>query len=266
VLSLIDSRATGAAAQPDDTDPVWTPTWEARAAAFGGRVGEAHRQFGRAIENALAANLRDLAAQWTVEDAELDALVARCDVARRRVADGLAVSRDNFTLERGSRTLALCGDGTGASGLSAELLQRFPEAVLTRSVQIPTIEAALSLRRNDSARAVKLLEPVRPYDPAPSTEFWTRYLRGESLLRSKDTKAAAQEFSALVAHRGEAPLSPLFALAHLGLGRASAADGDHAAARDAYDRFFTLWVDADEDLPVLAEARREYALLQPRPR
>ena len=263
VLSLIDPQPGGGAVQAKDPDPVWTLTWEARAAAFGGRFAEAHSLYGRAIENAIAAHLRDLAAQWTVEDAELDALLGRCDAARLRVEDGLAVSRDNFTLERASRVLALCGDGTGVSVLSAELSQRFPESTFTAGVQIPTAAAALSLRRNDAARAVKLLERVKPYDHAPSAEFWSKYLRGEALLQSEHAKAAAQEFQSVAAHRGEAPLSPLFALAHLGLGRASAATGDRVGARAAYDRFFALWADADQDLDMVSEARREYATFKP---
>lgn len=261
LLSRLGFEPAAADGAVPASDPVWTPTWEARAAASAGRVASAHALYARAIDRALAGNLRDLAAQWTMEAAELDAVTAACATARRRVAGGLELGRDNFTLERASRTLALCGDAAEASSLSAELWRRFPEATLTQSVQIPVTSAALSLSRNENERVVELLEPVRPYDHAPSAEFWPKYLRAEALRRSGDARSAAEQFQGIVAHRGEAPLSPLFALAHLGLARASVAAGDPAAAQAAYERFLALWADA-WDLAAVADARREYALLK----
>ena len=261
LLSRMGVEPAAADGSAPTTDPLWTPAWEARAAASAGLVADAHTLYTRAIDGALAGNLRDLAAQWTMEDAELSAVATQCDDARRRVAEGLELGRDSFTLERASRTLALCGDTAGVSSLSAELAKRFAEATLTRSVQIPVAAAALSLSRNENDRVVELLEPVRPYDHTPSAEFWSKYLRAEALRRSGDAKAAAEQFQAIVDHRGEAPLSPLFALAHLGLARASAAAGNPATARAAYERFFGLWAGA-EGLSAVAVARREYALLR----
>jgi serine/threonine protein kinase/Flp pilus assembly protein TadD len=251
-----DPQAMAAAA-----DPLWTSTWEARDAAAAGRFAAAHALYGRAIDTAVARRLGSLAAQWTMEDAELAALAGDCDRARGRSTEGLQRSRDNFTLERASRTLGLCGDAEGVSTLVAELASRFSEATLTRGLQIPVSRAALSLSRNQHARVVELLEPVRPYDHAPSAEFWSKYLRGEGFRGTRNWKAAADQFQAIVAHSGEAPSSPLFALAHLGLARSAAAAGDPAAARAAYERFFALWANADE-LPALAAARREYAGLR----
>jgi tetratricopeptide (TPR) repeat protein len=243
-------------------DVVWTVTWEARAAASVGRFAAAHALYQRAVESALAGNLRDLAAQWTMEDAELNALAGRCDTARRRVAEGLEHGRDNFTLERASRALALCGNTEGASRLSAELAGRFPEATLTRGVQLPVTAAALSLERGDSAKVLELLEPVRPYDHAPSAEFWPTYLRGQASLQLRNGRAASGHFQEIIAHRGEAPTSPLFALAQLGLARAAAMTGDRDAARRAYDGFLAEWAGADRDLSPLSDARREYARLR----
>ena len=261
LLSRLDASPPAAGASAAASDPLWASTWEARDAAAAGRFADAHTLYARAIETAVTQGLGNLAAQWTMEDAELDALAAKCPAARRRVAAGLQLSRDNFTLERASRALALCGDGGSVSSLVAELARRFPEATLTRSVQVPVTRAALSLSMNEHARVVDLLEPVRPYDHAPSAEFWSKYLRGEALRRAGNAKDAAGQFQAIVAHRGEASTSPLFALAHLGLARSAAAIGDPAAARAAYERFFALWADAEE-LPALAAARREYARLK----
>jgi len=243
-------------------DAIWTVTWEARAAASVGRFGAAHALYQRAVESALAGNLRDLAAQWTMEDAELHAVAGRCDAAQRKVVEGLERGRDNFTLERASRTLALCGDSEGVSRLSGELAKRFPEATLTRAVQLPVTAAALSLTRRESAKVLDLLAPVRPYDHAPSAEFWPKYLRGLASLQQQNGSAAAGQFQDIIAHRGEAPTSPLFALAQLGLARAAAMTGDRDAARRAYDSFLAGWAEADRDLSPLSEARREYARIR----
>jgi tetratricopeptide (TPR) repeat protein len=266
LLPLIDAHPPAANESvppaPLDADPVWSATWEGRAAAASGRFAAAHELYSQAVGRALAADLRDLAAQWTMEDAELYAIAENCDMARRQVSDGLERGRDNFTLERASRALSLCDDATGASRLSAELAKRFPEATLTRGVQMPIAAAALGLSRGEYVRVVDLLEPVRPYDHAPSAEFWSEYLRGEALLRSRQAVAAAEQFRSIVAHRGEAPTSPLFALAHLGVGRALAAAGDRGLARTAYEEFFALWANADPDLPAVAAARGEYTRLK----
>ena len=255
----VSTRPEDPAPAPAPVDPVWTLTWEARAAASDGRFAAAHALYQRAVESALTANLRDLAAQWTMEDAELHAVAGRCDAARRRIAEGLQRGRDNFTLERAGRTFGLCGDAGGVARVSEELAKRFPDATLTRVVQIPVAAAALGVSRRDSARALELLEPVRPYDHAPSAEFWPKYLRGQALLQSRNGVAAAAQFQEISAHRGEALTSPLAALAQLGLGRALVLTGDSDGARRAYEGFLSVWMAADRDLPALGDARREYA-------
>jgi hypothetical protein len=106
------------------------------------------------------------------------------------------------------------------------------------------------------------LEPVRPYDHAPAAEFWPGYLRGLARLRLKDGRSAGDDFSNIVNHRGEAPTSPLYGLAHLGLARAAVLTNDSAAARKNYDTFFSIWKDADPQVPALRDARAEYAQLR----
>ena len=172
------------------------------------------------------------------------------------------MSRDNVTLERASRVLALCGAGSEASALSNELARRFPDATLTVRVSLPVTAAALAIQRGDAARAVALLEPVRPYDHAPSVEFWPAYLRGQAYLQLKDGAAAGVQFRNILDHRGEVPGSMLYPLAHLGLARAAALASDINTARDEYDRLLTLWKDADSDLQPFQDARLEQSRLR----
>jgi hypothetical protein len=156
----------------------------------------------------------------------------------------------------------LCGAEARATELLDELARRFPAATLPLRLHRPVILAALALHRGDAARAVSELEPAAQYDHAPAAEFWPSYLRGLAHLRLKDGRSAATAFENVVNHRGEAPTSPLYALAHLGLARAALLVSDSASARTNYDAFFKIWKNADSDLVTVRQARAEYTQLQ----
>jgi hypothetical protein len=229
---------------------------------FSGRIRAAHRGFQGGAQVMLDNNLKEFAAQWTAEDAEGHAVAGQCDEARREANTALQLSRDNFTLERSSRILAYCGAAGEVPPLLEELARRFPEAALTLRVQLPVATAAAALKAGQSARALSLLEPVKPYDNAPAAEFWPSYLRGLAYLQAKDGGAAIPQFQAIIDRRGKNVTSPLFALAHLGLARAAAMSGAVERARHAYETFLALWKDADSDLELIGEARRELTRLQ----
>ncbi len=235
--------------------------WQAHASAFGGHVRAAHEQFARGIERSLQGNFREVAAQLTMEDAENHATVGQCSAARQEVAAGLPLSRDYGTLVGASRALALCGAAAESAALTAELARRFPESTLAIRLAIPISAAAAAFRRGQPERVLQLLEPARAYNHSPSAEFWPAYLRGQAYLQLKNAAAAAAEFQNIIDHRGEVPASPLFALSHVGLGRAAMLAGDVDQARRSYEAFFALWSDADPDLAPLKEARLEYARL-----
>ena len=145
--------------------------------------------------------------------------------------------------------------------MSDELGARFPAATLTARIHRPVIAAALAVRQGDFSRAIELLDPVKEYDRAPAAEFWPAYLRGEAYLGLRSGPAAAEQFRSILEHRGAAPTSPLYALAHRGAARAAALTGDRAAARALYDQFFALWSGAD-NRRLMDESRGEYARLQ----
>src|SRR4029453_1171723 len=122
---------------------------------------------------------------------------------------------------------------------------------------VPIIRAAIALQQNQPDQAIKLLNPAIPYESGTGG-FWPTYLRGQSWLRLGKTNEAGAEFRKILDHRGWDPLSPFYPLAHLGLARAFALQGDSTAARKAYQDFFAFWKDADPDIPILIEARSEY--------
>jgi tetratricopeptide (TPR) repeat protein len=236
--------------------------WRAHVLASQGRVADAHEQFQLGVEMAAQGGFREVAGQLAIEDAEIHALAGDCTAARGEIAAGLERSRDNYSLERASRTLALCGADNEAVALVKELTNRYPDATLTTRISVPVATATIATRKNDAKRVVDVLEPVRAYDRAARAEFWPEYLRGLAYLQLKDAGAAAAEFQSILDHRGEYPSSSIYPLARLGLARAQVASGAIPAARQSYESFLAAWASADPGLPPVAEARRELARLQ----
>jgi tetratricopeptide (TPR) repeat protein len=235
--------------------------WEAHVAALAGRVSAAHDQFRRGVQLAQQSGFAEVAAQLSIEDAEAHAIAGQCAQVTRDLSGALGANRDNVSLERAARALALCDESHEVQTVVAELERRFPDATLTRRVSLPVVAAIGAIRHGEWSRALDILEPVRPYDHAPWSEFWPAYLRGEAHLGLKRGREAAADFTAILEHRGEAPISQLYPLARLGLARAHAAAGDPDKARDAYDEFLESWREADDTLPLLRAVRQERARL-----
>jgi len=124
-------------------------------------------------------------------------------------------------------------------------------------VYAPAIRALLAMNHHDAAKALDLMKPAEPFDQAIAE---SRYIRASALLMAGRGPEAAQEFQAVLALRRYSP-DPTIPFAQLGLARALATT-DKAAARTAYQDFFSLWKDADPDLPILKQAKAEYAKLQ----
>ena len=134
---------------------------------------------------------------------------------------------------------------------------------------LPTIRAATEINRNDPAKAIDILQAASPYEfgvPVPPSQFggylYPAYLRGQAYLLLHKGGEAAIEFQKFLDHRGLLANCPLGALAHLQLGRAYTMAGDTTKAKAAYKDFLALWKDADPDIPILKEAKAEYAKLQ----
>jgi tetratricopeptide (TPR) repeat protein len=236
--------------------------WQGHALAVQGKMSAAHEQFQLGVKMAQQGGFSEVAAQLSIEDAESHALLGACGVARGEVNAGLQLSHDNYSLERASRTLALCGDDARAAELRRELVERYPEATITVRVLAPVAEAAAAIQRNDAQRALALLDPVKPYDRVARGEYWPEYLRGLAYLRLKDARSAAAEFSAILGHRGESPTATLYPLARLGLARAQTLAGDVPNAQQTYAAFLSGFEGADQGLAAVVEARQELARLR----
>ena len=157
-------------------------------------------------------------------------------------------------------TLSRAGDIVQARILADDLARRFPLSTFRYKVDRPTVLAVVEIRQGNPARAVELLQVSSPYELGEYAGLTPVYVRGEAYLQTHDGSKAAEEFQKILNHRGSDPFD--YALAHLGLGRAYALSGDTAKARTAYQDFFALWKDADPDIPILKQAKAEYAKLQ----
>jgi hypothetical protein len=162
-------------------------------------------------------------------------------------------------------TLARIGDDRRAKALAEELERNYPTNTVLKLYWLPTINAAIELSKKNSPQAIVLLEAAAPYELG-STDcncaLYPAYLRGQAYLLSHNSVAAALEFQKLRDHRGIMQNVATGSLAQLQLGRAYAMRGDTAKAKAAYQDFLTLWNDADSDIPVLKQAKAEYAKLQ----
>jgi len=164
--------------------------------------------------------------------------------------------------------LARAGDATKARALAQRLAQQYPSHTLLQSYWLPAIETQLALSEKEPQRAIdqiqktENLEFALPSGNTNNTCLDATYLRGEAYLALGQAGPATTEFQKIINHPGLVWNCVTGALAHLELGRAQVLAGDKAKARAAYQDFLTLWKDADPDIPVLKEAKAEYAKLQ----
>ena len=174
--------------------------------------------------------------------------------------NALLLSREQAYQVAAGNALAACNQSGAAQPLIDELAKSFPLDTLLNTVWLPLIKAQLELNRGNGAAAIGLLEPARRYEV--HGDFWPQYVRGMAYLKLKNGTQAAAEFQTIISHRGWYPLSPLYPLAHVGLARAAALNGDAPSARRAYQDFLALWKDADPSIPILVSARQEYDKLK----
>jgi serine/threonine protein kinase/tetratricopeptide (TPR) repeat protein len=232
-----------------------------------GKLKEAHELTGRAMDSAQHNDAKETAAGYQVEAAlrEVESGNRARARAEAHAAVKLAPNRDVRAIA--ALALARAGDTAGAEKLAAELDKAFPLDTLVQRYWLPTIRAGVALERKDPNRAIELLKGASTIELSSITAALTiflcpAYLRGEAYLMLHDGNRAAAEFQKFIDHRGVVMNFPWGALARLGLARAYAMQGDTAKARAAYQDFLTLWKDADPDVPILKEAKAEYAKLE----
>jgi tetratricopeptide (TPR) repeat protein len=194
--------------------------------------------------------------------ASREALVGDPAPARRHVAEALGLDRSPESLISAAQVLGLIGDTIQAQALAEEAKGKMPEThTLFHALNLPQALAAIALGRKAPDRAVEALKPAAPYERGKAIVL---YLRGLAYLEGGHGPEAIAEFQKIIDNPGwnEGPVMHIgHPLARLGLARAAALAGDTALSRGAYQDFLALWKDADPDVPVLVQARTEYARL-----
>ncbi len=237
----------------------WMVTNQAATAAFSGQLQKSRELRRQGVELAQRYNFKEAAAFIAALGALTEANFGNYQQARKQTEAALAIARGRTAQVSGAIALARAGDRSQAQALADDLTQRFPTDTLVNSVSLPTIRAAIEIRRGNPTKAIELLRAAAPYERA---YLGTIYLRGEAYLRAEAGMEAAAEFQKILDLKGVWPNAPVHALARLGLARAYALAGDTAGARRAYQDFLALWKDADPDIPILQEAKAEYAQLR----
>ncbi len=247
--------------------------------AYAGHMGKARELTRRALDSAVRTNSRENGAVWQAIAAQWEAAYGNPAEARRAAAEALKLAPASQSVEvEAAIAFAKAGDTVQAESLAQLLGKQFSLDTQMQSLWLPAIRAQLALDKKNPATALNALQSASPIELG-NIPFVTNlsclyptYIRGEAYLAAGEGTAAAAEFQKILDHSGIVDTCWTGALAHLGVARANAlqsrnsqgADADAARVRAlaAYKDFLTLWKDADPDIPILKEAKAEYAKLQ----
>jgi len=225
-----------------------------------GRFERAQRLSEAAFDSAQKNGLRETAAYW-----RLNAVLRRTEVGeyanvRDVVASALTMTSNSNFLSVAAMALARAGEIDRAQAIADEMRKKEPLNELLNQYLLPPVLAVIELNRGQAQHALELLKPSSGYEFGPYS-LPLVYVRGEAYLKAGDGQHAAAEFQKIIDHRSVVTNDLLGALAHLQLGRAYVMQSDAGKAKAAYQDFLTLWKDADPDIPVLKQAKAEYAKL-----
>jgi len=227
-----------------------------------GRVREARALWQRAMKTIQNHGPGEFATFYQDTAALTEAYFGDPQQARADVAAGQKLTVNRLSEPWAAFALAVAGDVKGAERLAGELNRRWPLDSVVQRYWLPMISAAIALDNHDAERAVESLGAMGTYEMSIEGHLDPVYLRGRAYLIQGKGHDAAAEFRKIIDHPGLVGYRPVDALARLGLARAYALQGEMAKAHTAYQDFLTLWKDADPDIPILQQAKAEYAKLK----
>ena len=250
--------------------------------AYGGHLGKARELTKRAVDSAIRADSKENGAIWLENAALEQAGLRQCRGSAAVSGRGFKAGPKSQGVEvEAALAVAMAGDTAKAESLAQDLNKRFPLGTQMQSLWLPAIQAQLALNKKNSDSALTALQAATSPLELGEVSFvsnlsclYPTYIRGEAYLAAGHGKEAAAEFQKIIDHSGIVWNCWTGALAHLGVARANAlqartfagqgADADAARVRAlaAYKDFLTLWKDADHDIPILKQAKAEYAKLQ----
>ena len=245
---------------------------EALALARSGQLQDARRMAAVAVQIAQKSGRRERAGLFEAASAVWEAFYGNAAAARQSATRALELGRGGREVDYAAAfALALAGDLPQSQALAEVLAREFPEDTSVQFMYLPTLRALFSLNTPtpDAAAAIQALQTASRYDLALGRVgfigrfggLYPIYVRGLAYLAARQPAEAAAEFQRILDHRSIVLVDPMDAMARLQLARALALSGDTVKAKSAYSDLLTLWKNADPDIPVLKEARAEYARL-----
>jgi eukaryotic-like serine/threonine-protein kinase len=234
----------------------------ASSAAAHGQMHKAEDLIRRSVEVTDRLGFKETTADTEANWAGTQAEVGNVSRVRELAASSSTLGHGRSNMVPVAVALAFNGDASRAQTIVDDLGHRFPADTLLHDVTIPSVAALLAINRRVPDQAIEVLRATTPYEMGINQGMFPIYVRGLAYLQAKRGTESAAEFQKIIDHRGINPTGAEHSLAKLGLGRAYVLTGDSAKARAAYQDFFALWKDADPDVPVLKEAKAEYAKLQ----
>jgi len=247
----------------------WISDREAFVLANSGHLREARKMSQHAADFAQEAGHQERAALFETRAALWEAFFGNATEAKQDAKAALELARNREVQYGAAVALALSGESTQALILANDLQRNFPEDTAVRFNYMPTVSALVALNRGENSRARDLLQTAVPNElgqPRSAVNgffgaLYPVYVRGQAYLAARQGAEAATEFQKILDHPGAVVSDPVRTLARLQLGRACLQSGDRVRARIAYQDFLTLWKDADPDIPILRQAKAEYAKL-----
>ena len=261
----MERQVAWAAGKPGSEDILLS--FQSDTEAYYGRLAKARDLSRRAVDAAVRNDSKETSALWQVNAALREAEFGNAAAAKQAVAAALALAPGRDVKMFAALALAQVGESARAKTIVEELEKSYPSQTMLKVYWLPAIKAAIELQANNPTQALVFLEAAAPYELGEPQQLqlgtmYPAYIRGQAQLLAHNGAAAVVEFHKFQDHRGIVINFPLGALAHVGLARAYALEGDTAKAKAAYQDFFTLWKDADPDIPILKQAKAEYAKLQ----
>jgi serine/threonine protein kinase len=245
--------------------------YQALVHARAGRLRQARETWQRARELAGKTGKREAAGIYEAAEAVCDAVYGRAAEARKRAHAALELSQGRDVEYGAAFALVVAGDSAGSQALADDLNKRFPEDTSVQFSYLPTLRALFALAHGDHARAIETLQVAHTYEfGLTGIAFFfgsfgglqPTWVRGQAYMKGRQETEAAVEFQKLLDHPGVVLADPIGVMARLHLGRIFARSGETAKAKIAYQDVLTIWKDADSDLPVINQARAEFAQLQ----
>jgi tetratricopeptide (TPR) repeat protein len=261
----MERLVTAASAKPGEEDMLLSE--QSDTDAYYGHLAKARDFSRRAVESARRADANERAALWLASAALREAEFGNATSASKGARAALAMGPGSIIAGLAALALARAGDTAQAEMHANKLNKDFPLHTVLQRYWLPAIRAAIELNHKSPSRSIEVLQSAAASELGQpglliQGTLYPVHVRGQAYLLAKQGKEAAAEFQKILDHRGIVLNFPLGALAHVGLARAYALQGETVKSRAAYQDFLALWKDADREIPILQEAKAEYAKLQ----